>query len=44
MLNPRDYFRRLSPRDPRDWPKYILIAACVIAVVFLAVLLTVHPR
>ena len=44
MPNPRACFRRLSPRDPRDWGRNIFIAACLAAVIALLVLLMVHPR
>ena len=44
MLNPRDYFRRLSPRDPQDRAKYIVIAACFVAVLVFLVLLMLHSR
>lgn len=43
-MNVRDYFRRLSPRDPRDRGKYIFIAVCAAATVVFLVLLLMHPR
>ena len=44
MLSVRDCLRRLSPRDPLDRPKYILIAVCAAVAIASLVLLLMHPR
>lgn len=44
MPNPRDYVRRLAPRDPRDRARYIFVAVCAVATLAFLVLLLAHGR